>query len=65
MNRSVYVNGEFVPQERAVVSVFDHGYLYGDGIFEGLRAYDGRVFELDAHIRRLHESARPLSGHHC
>lgn len=56
----VYLNGEYVPEERAVVSVFDHGYLYGDGVFEGLRAYSGRVFKLAEHIRRLYESAKTI-----
>lgn len=47
----VYVNGEFVDSEKASVSVFDHGYLYGDGIFEGIRAYDGVIFKLDEHLK--------------
>jgi branched-chain amino acid aminotransferase len=49
-----------VDENEAKISVFDHGLLYGDGVFEGIRVYDGRVFELDAHIRRLFESARAL-----
>ncbi len=56
----IYLNGEFVPKERAVVSVFDHGLLYGDGIFEGIRAYHGRVFKLGEHLDRLYEGARAL-----
>lgn len=60
MGRVVYLNGEFVPQEEAKVSVFDHGYLYGDGIFEGIRAYNGRVFKLREHLVRLYESAKTL-----
>ncbi len=56
----IYLNGEFVPREEARVSVFDHGYLYGDGIFEGIRAYNGRVFRLDEHLDRLYESARSI-----
>ncbi|MGQ9525157.1 MAG: branched-chain-amino-acid transaminase [Armatimonadota bacterium] len=53
----VYINGRLVPQEEAKVSVFDHGLLYGDGVFEGIRAYEGRVFKLDEHIQRLYRSA--------
>jgi branched-chain amino acid aminotransferase len=53
----VYVNGELVPRNRARVSVFDHGLLYGDGVFEGIRAYDGVVFRLKEHIQRLYDSA--------
>ncbi|HXF81948.1 MAG TPA: branched-chain-amino-acid transaminase [bacterium] len=55
-----YVNGTFVPKDEAKVSVYDHGYLYGDGIFEGIRAYDGRIFRLEQHLDRLFESARYL-----
>jgi len=55
-----YVNGKFVPKEEATVSVYDHGYLYGDGIFEGIRAYQGRIFRLDAHIDRMYDSAKYL-----
>jgi branched-chain amino acid aminotransferase len=55
-----YVNGTFVPKEEAKVSVYDHGYLYGDGIFEGIRAYEGRIFRLEQHLDRLFESARYL-----
>ncbi|KUK40876.1 MAG: Branched-chain amino acid aminotransferase/4-amino-4-deoxychorismate lyase [Clostridia bacterium 62_21] len=57
----VYVNGEFVPEERAVVSVFDHGFLYGDGVFEGIRAYHGRVFRLKQHLDRLYDGARAIA----
>ncbi|MBX6394397.1 MAG: branched-chain-amino-acid transaminase [Alicyclobacillaceae bacterium] len=56
----IYLNGEFVPPERAVVSVFDHGFLYGDGIFEGIRAYGGNIFRLRQHIVRLYESAKSI-----
>lgn len=56
----VYINGSFVPREAARVSVFDHGYLYGDGVFEGIRAYNGRVFKLDEHVRRLYNSAKVI-----
>ncbi|MEY2727130.1 MAG: Branched-chain-amino-acid aminotransferase [Planctomycetota bacterium] len=57
MSKLVYVAGKLVPAEQAVVSVFDHGLLYGDGIFEGIRVYGGRVFLLEEHIERLYESA--------
>jgi branched-chain amino acid aminotransferase len=60
MGLVTYINGEFVPKEEAKVSVFDHGYLYGDGIFEGIRVYNGRVFRLDEHLDRLYDSARYL-----
>lgn len=56
----VYVNGQLVEKEKAVVSVFDHGLLYGDGVFEGIRAYHGRVFKLHEHINRLFNSARAI-----
>ena len=58
--RLVYLNGKFVPEEQAMVSVFDHGFLYGDGVFEGIRAYDGRVFRLEDHVRRLFDSAQAI-----
>ncbi len=60
MGLIIYVNGEFVPEERAMISVFDHGLLYGDGIFEGIRAYYNRVFKLKDHIDRLYDSARAI-----
>ena len=56
----VYLDGKYVPEEQAVVSVFDHGLLYGDGIFEGIRAYHNRVFKMDEHIDRLFESAKTI-----
>jgi branched-chain amino acid aminotransferase len=56
----VYVNGEFVPREQAKISVFDNGYLFGDGVFEGIRAYGGRIFRLEEHIDRLFDSARAI-----
>jgi branched-chain amino acid aminotransferase len=60
MALKIWLNGKLVDQEDAKVSVFDHGLLYGDGVFEGIRVYDGRVFELDAHIKRLYESAKAI-----
>jgi branched-chain amino acid aminotransferase len=56
----VYVNGEFVEKENAKVSVYDHGFLYGDGVFEGIRVYDGNVYRLDEHLQRLYESAQSI-----
>lgn len=58
--RLIYINGELVPASRASVSVFDHGFLYGDGIFEGIRVYSGRVFKLSEHLDRLYDSAKAL-----
>ncbi|MDA8213632.1 MAG: aminotransferase class IV, partial [Clostridia bacterium] len=60
MGLIIYLNGEFVDETEAKVSVFDHGLLYGDGIFEGIRAYHGRVFKLDDHLDRLYESAKSI-----
>src|SRR6266550_2715770 len=60
MARTIYVSGTFRSDGEAVVNVLDHGLLYGDGIFEGIRAYNGRVFKLDRHIDRLFESAKAL-----
>ena len=56
----IYLDGEYVPAEKAAVSVFDHGFLYGDGVFEGIRAYGGRVFRLEDHVRRLFDSAQAI-----
>jgi len=56
----IYMNGKFVSKEEAKVSVFDHGLLYGDGIFEGIRAYNRRVFKLKEHVVRMFESAQSL-----
>ena len=60
MRRVVYINGEFVPQEEAKVSVYDHGLLYGDGAFEGIRVYSGKVFKLREHVVRLYRSAHAM-----
>ncbi|MDD1660871.1 MAG: branched-chain-amino-acid transaminase [Methanomicrobiales archaeon] len=57
----IYLDGRFVQKEDAKVSVFDHGLLYGDGVFEGIRAYDGKVFRLDAHVDRLYDSAKTIN----
>ncbi len=56
----VYIGGKLHEKADAKVSVFDHGLLYGDGVFEGLRAYNGRVFKLDEHVDRLYDSARAI-----
>ncbi|NLY89577.1 MAG: branched-chain-amino-acid transaminase [Firmicutes bacterium] len=61
MSIEIYINGEFFPKEEAKVSVFDHGLLYGDGVFEGTRAYNGRVFKFDEHIDRLYDSAKAIN----
>jgi branched-chain amino acid aminotransferase len=53
----VFVNGHFVPAEEARISVFDHGFLYGDGVFEGIRVYGGTIFRLQQHLERLYHSA--------
>lgn len=60
MAQKIWLDGKLVDREDAKISVFDHGLLYGDGVFEGIRVYSGRVFELDAHIERLYESARAI-----
>ena len=57
----VYLNGHFIPREQALVSVFDHGFLYGDGIYETMRAYEGTIFLLKRHLARLKRSARAIS----
>ena len=57
----IYLNGKLVPESKAKISVFDHGLLYGDGVFEGIRAYNGRVFMLDEHIDRLYRSAQAIA----
>ncbi len=56
----IYLDGSLVPASQAKVSVYDHGFLYGDGVFEGLRIYNRRVFRLDAHLERLYRSAKAI-----
>src|SRR5579864_6358890 len=56
----IYIDGKFYSENDAKVSVFDHGLLYGDGIFEGIRFYNGRVFRLVEHLDRLWDSARSI-----
>jgi branched-chain amino acid aminotransferase len=60
MGQWVFFNGQIVPAAEAVISPYDHGFLYGDGAFEGIRVYGGRVFKLKEHIERLYSSARTL-----
>src|SRR5947207_13789515 len=56
----VFISGKLVDKEQATISVYDHGFLYGDGVFEGIRVYGGKVFRLPEHIDRLYESARHI-----
>jgi branched-chain amino acid aminotransferase len=60
MSQRIWLNGELVDRAQATVSVFDHGLLYGDGVFEGIRAYGGRVFKLRTHLERLFNSAKAI-----
>ncbi|MDD4127991.1 MAG: branched-chain-amino-acid transaminase [Methanomicrobium sp.] len=56
----IYLDGKYLPKEEAKVSVFDYGLLYGDGVFEGIRAYNGRVFRIHEHLDRLYDSAKTI-----
>ena len=56
----VYVDGKWLPKSQASVSVYDHGFLYGDGVFEGIRAYDGVIFRFTEHLERLYDSAKSI-----
>src|SRR5512145_1303420 len=56
----IYIDGRYQNEKNARISVFDHGLLYGDGVFEGIRAYNGRVFKLKEHIDRLFYSAKAI-----
>ena len=60
MSLKIYIGGRLVDKQDATISVYDHGFLYGDGVFEGMRSYGGRVFRLDAHLERLWESAAAI-----
>ncbi|MCR8846268.1 branched-chain-amino-acid transaminase [Paenibacillus sp. SC116] len=60
MTQWIYLDGEFVTKEEAKVSVYDHGFLYGDGIFEGIRIYDGNIFKCHEHLVRLYDSAKSI-----
>lgn len=57
----IYLDGQYVTKENATVSVYDHGFLYGDGIFEGIRIYNGNIFRCKAHLDRLYDSAKSIS----
>ena len=57
----IYINGDFVPRSEARVSVYDHGFLYGDGVFESIKAYNGLVFKLKEHVDRLYDSAKAIA----
>ena len=61
MGLKIYINGQILPQEDAKISVFDHGLLYGDGVFEGIRAYNGKIFTLEEHLDRLYDSAAVIA----
>lgn len=60
MGLKVFLNGNFVDTEKAMISVFDHGVLYGDGVFEGIRSYDRRIFRLDKHLDRLYDGSKMI-----
>ena len=60
MSLKVYINGKLFDKEQAAISVYDHGLLYGDGVFEGIRSYSGKVFRLDEHLDRLWNSAKAI-----
>jgi branched-chain amino acid aminotransferase len=60
MSMKIYLDGKLVSREDAKISVFDHGLLYGDGVFEGIRFYSGKIFMIDAHVRRLYDSAKAI-----
>src|SRR5438309_7060313 len=60
LENSVYLDGRFLPESEGRVSVFDHGLLYGDGVFEGIRAYNKRVFKLERHVERMYQSAKAI-----
>jgi branched-chain amino acid aminotransferase len=60
MALKIWLDNKLVDEADAKISVFDHGLLYGDGVFEGIRVYNGRIFELDAHIKRLYKSAKAI-----
>src|SRR3954452_15915846 len=60
MSLKIYISGKLYDKADAKISVYDHGLLYGDGVFEGIRAYSGRIFRLTKHVERLFESARSI-----
>ena len=62
MALKIWLNSKLVDESDAKISVFDHGLLYGDGVFEGIRVYNGRIFELEAHLQRLYLSENSLTS---
>lgn len=60
MAQVIYLNGNYVSKENALISVYDHGFLYGDGIFEGIRIYNGNIFKCQEHLDRLYDSAKSI-----
>lgn len=60
MNKYVFLSGEFVTRDKAVLSIYDHGFMYGDAIFEGIRAYGGKVFKIHEHVKRLYRGLKAL-----
>jgi branched-chain amino acid aminotransferase len=60
MAQWIYLNGSYVQKENALISVYDHGFLYGDGIFEGIRIYNGNIFKCNEHLDRLYDSAKSI-----
>lgn len=60
MSLQIYISGQYFDKENAKISVYDHGLLYGDGVFEGMRSYSGKVFRLEAHLQRLWDSAKAI-----
>ena len=60
MSLKIWLSDKLVDEQDAKISIFDHGVLYGDGVFEGIRVYNGRIFELDAHLDRLYQSAKAI-----
>jgi branched-chain amino acid aminotransferase len=60
MSQVIYLNGKYVNKEDAKISVYDHGFLYGDGIFEGIRIYNGNIFKCKEHLNRLYDSAKSI-----
>jgi branched-chain amino acid aminotransferase len=61
MATTIWIDGQYYDRDSAKVSVFDHGLLYGDGVFEGIRAYDGKIFRLREHLERLYDSAKAIA----
>jgi len=60
MPLKVWIDGKLLDKDDAKISVYDHGLLYGDGVFEGIRAYAGKIFRAEAHLNRLYDSAKAI-----